>query len=136
MLHDTATITGEQRDAIYEFMVERLSRLPDLPLAIRHEDFSTARRLAREFRQDFLLLDDLGWRVADGRLEVALTMAPDELAETFERLRSDAKGALSESQADRESREIEEMCRARDQLILDAGTELLIELQALGRESA
>ena len=40
MPHSTATITGEQREAIYEFLVEQPSRLTDLPLAIKSEDSS------------------------------------------------------------------------------------------------
>jgi hypothetical protein len=93
MPHGTATINGEQREAIYEFLVEQLSRLTDLPLAIKSEDFDTAKRLAREFSQYFRLLDDLGWG-ADGRPEVALTMSPEELMEALRRLHIDADGAL------------------------------------------
>lgn len=93
MPQSTATITGEQREAIYEFLVEQLSRLTDLPLAIKGEDFDTAKRLAREFSQYFRLLDDLGWG-GDGQREVALTMSPEELVEALRRLYADADGAL------------------------------------------
>lgn len=135
MPQGTATITGEQREAIYEFLVEQLSRLTDLPLAIKSEDFDTAKRLAREFSQYFRLLDDLGWG-ADGRLEVALTMSPEELVEALRRLYADADGALGGSPEEREAREAEEADRRRDQLVLDTASDLLAELLAGGEESA
>lgn len=129
-----ATITHEQRDAIHGFVVENLSRLTDLPLAIKREDFTTARRLAREFGQDFRLLDDLGWGT-DARLEVALTMPSEELVEMLRRLYEDADGALAGSPTEREAREAEETCWRRDKLVLDTASGLLIELGSKG-ESA
>ncbi len=135
MPHSTAAINGEQREAIYEFLVEQLSRLTDLPLAIKREDFDTAKRLAREFSQYFRLLDDLGWG-ADGRLEVALTMSSEELVDALRRLYTDADGALRGSPEEREAREAEEADRRRDQLVLDTASSLLAELLAGGEESA
>jgi hypothetical protein len=135
MPHSTATITGEQREAIYEFLVAGLSRLTDLPLAIKREDFDTAKRLAREFSQYFRLLDDLGWGT-DGRPEVALTMSPEELVDALRRLYADADGALGGSPEEREAREAEEADRRRDQLVLDTASDLLAELLAGGDESA
>jgi hypothetical protein len=135
MSHQTATINGDQREAIYEFLVEQLSRLTDLPLAIKSEDFDTAKRLAREFSQYIRLLDDLGWGRADGRLEVALTMSPEELVEALRRLYADADGALGGSPEEREAREAEEACRRRDQLVLDTASSLLAELLACREEA-
>jgi len=128
MPRPTPTISGEQRAAIYDLVVDHLSCSGDLRLAFRQEDFATARRLAHELAQDFRLLDDLGWG-PDARLEVALTMPPEELADTFQRLHRDAKGALSESAEQREFREAEEACKHRDELVLQTSAELLIELQ-------
>jgi hypothetical protein len=135
MPHRTATINGEQREAIYEFLVEGLSRLTDVPLAIKTEDFDTAKRLAREFSQYFRLLDDLGWSI-DCRREVALTMPPEELADMLRRLYADADGALGGSPEEREARETEEADRRRDQLVLDTASSLLAELLAGGGEEA
>lgn len=134
MPRTTATISGKQREAIYEFVLERLSRLSDLPLVIKQEDFDTARRFAREFGGDFRLLEDLGWG-EDERREVALTMSPEGLAETLRRLHADADGALSGSPEEREAREVEEAVRRRDQLVLDTASGLLIELLVGGEET-
>jgi hypothetical protein len=131
----TARINGEQRDAIYELVVEHLSFLADLRFAINGGDFDTARRLAQEFREDFRLLDDLGWG-EDGRLEVALTIPPEELVAALRRLRADAKGGLSESPCERESREADEASKRSYQLVFDTASELLIELDRLEKEPA
>ncbi len=133
MPRPTPTIAGEQRDAIYDLVVDHLGCLGDLRIAIDQEDFATARRLAREFTQDLRLIDDLGWG-SDARLEVALTMPPGELVDTFQRLHRDAKGALAESSEERESREAEEAWKRRDQLVLETSAELLIELQGDERQ--
>jgi hypothetical protein len=45
---------------------------------------------------DLRLLDDLGLG-DDGRSQVPVTMPAEELAETFARLRADARGGLTES---------------------------------------
>lgn len=134
MPHSTATITGEQREAIYEFLIEQLSRLTDLPLAIKSEDFDTAKRLAREFSQYFRLLDALGWGT-DGRLEVGLTLPPEELVAALRRIYIDAEGALGGSLEERKAREAEEACRRRDQLVFDTASGLLAELLVSGGES-
>jgi hypothetical protein len=134
MPQTTTRITGEQREAIYEFLVEQLSRLTDIPIAIKREEFAIAGRLAREFSQHFRLLEDLGWG-SDDRREVALTMPPEELADTLRRLYIDADGALGGSPEEREAREVEEASRRRDQLVLDTASGLLIELR-VGREGA
>lgn len=129
MPHPTATLTGEKRDAIYELLIEHLGGLGDVRIAIDRGDFGTARRLAKEFVEDFLLLDDLGWG-PDQRSEVPLTIPSGELAAIFERLRADARDALFESAAERDAREADEVSRRRYHLTLDTGTELLLELRA------
>ncbi len=134
MPRTTATISGKQREAIYGFLVERLGLLIDLPLVIKQEDFDTAERLAREFSEDFRLLEDLGWG-ADDRREVALTMSPEKLAKTLRRLHADADGALSGSPDEREAREAEEAIRRRNQLVLDTASGLLVELMVGGEEA-
>jgi hypothetical protein len=128
MHHPIATLTGEKRDAVYGFLVEHLGALGDVRIAIDRGEFDTARRLAREFAEDFRLLDDLGW-APDERSEVPLTIPSGELAAIFERLRADARGALTERADERESREDDEVSRRRYHLTLDTGTELLLELR-------
>jgi hypothetical protein len=129
--HATATITGEQRDAIYDLLVGRLTFLPDLLKAVEQENFETANRLVREFTEDFRLLADLGWG-PDQRPEIPLTIPAANLIAILERLRTEAQGGLSESAEERESREAEEANRRSWRLVVDTASELLAELQGCG----
>ena len=97
-------------------------------IAIDRGDAETARRLAREFAEDFRLLDDIGWG-PDERSAVPLTIPPGELTAIMNRLRGDAQAALAESSDEREAREAEEANRQRYELILDAGAEVLLEIR-------
>ncbi len=56
-----AVMTGKKRDAVHELLIEHLGGLGDIRIAIDRGDVETARRLAREFTEDFRLLDDIGW---------------------------------------------------------------------------
>jgi hypothetical protein len=124
----TAVITGTKRDAVHELLVEHLGGLGDVRLAIDRGDVDTARRLAREFTEDFRLLDDIGWG-RDERVAVPLTIPPGELTAIFNRLRGDAQGALTESVDERDARETDEAGRERYELVLDAGAEVLLEIR-------
>jgi len=129
--HATAIINAEQRDAIYDLLLGRLTFLPDLFKAVEQEDFETARRLAREFTEDFRLLEDLGWG-PDERPEVSLTIPAGNLPPILERLRAEAQGGLSESAEERDSREAEEASRRRWRIVVGTASELLAELQGRG----
>lgn len=83
------TLSGDQRDALYDLILDRLSGLGDLWLLIEHEDYDTADRLGREFSDDLrLILDDLGWGGAT--TPVTLTLPPSDLRRIFSRLREHA----------------------------------------------
>lgn len=58
-----------------------------------------------------------------------MTIPSGELAAIFERLRAEARGALTERTDERESRKDDEASRRRYHLTLDTGTELLLELR-------
>ena len=131
MPHATAIINAEQRDAIYDLLLGRLTFLPDLLKAVEQEDFETANRLVREFTEDFRLLADLGWG-PDQRSEFPLTIPAANLTAILERLRAEAQGGLSESAEERESREAEEASRRRWRIVVDTASELLAELQGRG----
>ncbi len=91
---DTTTISGEQRDALYQLVRDHLGGLNDVWIAMEeNKDFATAERLGLEFGRDFLLLEDLGWHEDDGRAAVELTMPSGELAQTLRRMHDDAEGA-------------------------------------------
>jgi len=132
--HATAIINAEQRDAIYDLLLGRLTFLPDLLKAVEQEDFETARRLAREFTEDFRLLEDLGWG-PDQRPEVPLTIPAGNLPPILERLRAEAQGGLSESAEERDSREAEEASRRRWRIVVGTASELLAELQGRGERA-
>lgn len=129
-----AVITGKKRDAVHELLVEHLGGLGDVRIAIDRGDVETARRLAREFAEDFRLLDDIGWG-DDERIAVPLTIPPGELTAIMNRLRGDAQSALAESTDERNAREAEEANRQRYELVLDAGAEVMLEIRRRGESS-
>jgi hypothetical protein len=97
MSRSTATITAEQRKAIYELVCLHLVGLNDLCLALDRKDFVTAERLGLEFGEDLRLMEDLGWEEEDGRQTVALAMPAGNLTETLKRLRAKAESLFAES---------------------------------------
>lgn len=108
MPDSTVTISGGQREVFYRLVLDHLSGVDDLLLALGREDFATAKRLGIEFGEDLRLMEDLGWD-REPREDVELTMLPAKLAELLRRLRADAEGGLRESK--RESGEMEEGVR-------------------------
>jgi hypothetical protein len=81
------TITAAQRDALYDQILDRLSGIGDIELAIQAESYDDAERIGREYSDDLrLLLDDLG--IGDGNGEpVELTTPPEVLRRVLPRLR-------------------------------------------------
>jgi hypothetical protein len=73
------TISGEERDALYDRIVLRLNGIEDVYRAVEEEDWETAQRLGREF-SDLLRLvcDDLGWG-EEARQPFSLATPPDVL---------------------------------------------------------
>jgi hypothetical protein len=88
------TISREQRDAIYELVVNHLSAIGDVWIELEKRDFATAKRQAREFVEDLHLMSDLGWDEAIDAEEVTLTVPRAELVGTLARLHREASGAL------------------------------------------
>ena len=129
----TVTINGVQREVFYELVLDHLSGIGDLSLAVERGDFATAERLGIEFGEDLRLMQDLGWDKAP-RKDADLTMPPEDLAEVLTRLRADAEGGLSESKHDRESREADEAARDRYRLALDTCNGLLELIERRGEE--
>lgn len=135
MPDSTVTISGAQREVFYELVLDHLSGIGDLQIALEREDFATAERLGIEFGEDLRLMEDLGWG-KEFRDDVDLTMPPEDLAEVLKRLRADAAGGLSESEHERESRETDEQARRRYQLALDTCEGLLVLLDRQREGSA
>ncbi len=86
----TLTITAEQRDALYGQILDRLSGIGDIELAVRAENYEAADHLGREYSDDLrLVTDDLGWGEGTGET-VELTTPPDVLRRALSRLRDAA----------------------------------------------
>ena len=83
----SATITAAQRDALYDQILDRLSGIGDIEVAIQAENYDAAERLGREYSDDLrLLLDDLGIGGGNGE-PVELTTPPEVLRRVLPRLR-------------------------------------------------
>jgi len=88
------TINREQRDAIYELVLNHLTGIGDVWIEVENRQFATAKRLGRDFAEDLRLLEDLGWAETIDRETVTLTVAPEELTRTLARLHKRAAGSL------------------------------------------
>lgn len=127
------TITAAQRDALYDQILDRLTGIGDIEMAIRTGNLEEAERLAREYADDLqLLVNDLG--VGEGTGEaIALISPPQVLRRVLLRLRELAVGhAASLEDALEEIQRI----RVRSRHIADACASVLDELgcapEALG----
>ena len=118
-------ISAEQRDALYDQILDRLSAIGDIEIAIGAKNYETAERLGREFCDDLrLLLDDLGLGEGDGE-PVEITSPPAVLRRVLPRLRE-----LAEAHCGALEREVAEVKGLRDRnlLVKEACTALLAEL--------
>lgn len=121
----TLTITAEQRDALYDQILDRMSGIGDVWLAVCAENYDAAQRLGREYSDDLrLVVDDLGWGEAAGAT-IELSTPPDVLRRTLSRLRDAAVSHEASQQALRA--EVEESAR-RNQLVVEACRQLLTDL--------
>jgi hypothetical protein len=122
----TPTISAAQRDALYDQILDRLSGIGDIEVAIQAENYEDAERIGREYCDDLrLLLDDLG--IGDGSGEpVELTTPPAVLRRVLPRLRDRA----AEHNAGLESgwAEVQEL-KERNRLVAETCEELLSVLE-------
>jgi hypothetical protein len=88
------TITGAQRDAIYQVALNHLGGIDVVWLSVRAGDFAAAERQWSEFAADLRLLGDLGWGETSDRETIVLSVPPVDLARTLARLHKDASGSL------------------------------------------
>jgi len=126
----TITISGAQRQVLRELVLDHLSALGDLNLALGRGDHATAERLGAEFAGDLRLMADLGWS-GDWRESADLTMAYSDLAPLLQRLREEAEGGLAESTEDREARRAEEEVRERRRYARETCAGLLMLIDEL-----
>jgi hypothetical protein len=94
------TITPAQRDALYDQILDRLSGIGDIEVAIALESYDKAERIGREYSDDLrLLLEDLG--IGDGNGEpVELCTPPQPLRRVMPRLRELARRQTASLEAD------------------------------------
>jgi hypothetical protein len=125
----TITISGPQRDGLYELVRNHLGSVGDLWDALeRDKDFATAARLGLEFGEDFELLDNIGWDEDERRESFALTMPVHDLTELLKRLHDEAEQVLHGKGTEREAREDDRATEERYLRGLDACEELLVRI--------
>lgn len=108
----TITIDRRQREGLYELVRNHLGSVGDLWHALEHvRDFAKAARLGLEFREDFELLEDIGWGEDEQRERFELTMPVLDLMEVLRRLQEEAGPVLADSGGSREDAETNERFR-------------------------
>jgi hypothetical protein len=125
------TVTAAQRDALYDQILDRLSGIGDIEVAIQAENYDDAERIGREYSDDLrLLLDDLG--IGDGNGEpVELTAPPAVLRRVLPRLRQlalDYTAALKPEMV-----EVQEVSE-RNRLVSEACESVLADLDGSDRQ--
>ena len=134
----TITISGPQRDGLYELVRNHLGSVGDLWDALEQKkDFATAARLGLEFGEDFELLDDIGWDEDEGRESFELAMPVHDLTELLKRLHDEAEEVLlGKEGTDRQAREGDRVTDERYLRGLDTCEELLVKLDEVESGSA
>lgn len=125
----TITISGAQRDGLYELVRNHLGSVGDLWDHLeRDKDFAAAERLGLELGEDFRLLGDIGWGEDEGRESFELTMPVHDLTELVKRLHEEAEQVLTGKGTERQAREDDRETEDRYLRGLDACEELLLKL--------
>jgi hypothetical protein len=110
-------ITAPHRDALYDQILDRLSGIGDIEIALQAEDYDDAERIGREYSDDLrLLLDDLGIGDGDGE-PVELTTPPEVLRRVLPRMQRQAESYTASLEP--EVIEVHEI-RERNRLVSEA----------------
>jgi hypothetical protein len=125
------TITAAQRDALYDQILDRLSGIGEIELAIGARNYEDAKRIGREYCEDLLLLEDLGIGEGDGK-PVALVTPADVLRRVLPRLRQRAEKHTASLEP--EWVEVHEV-RERNRLVSEACEAVLADLDATATAS-
>lgn len=124
----TVTITAEQRDALYDVILDRIAAIEDVWIAVCADNFEHARRLGLAYSDVLrLVVEDLGWGDTAPPDSIELKTPPDVLRRVFERMRSQALG-MSASE-EKERAELRESQR-QNQMVLDTCEQVLAGLDA------
>jgi hypothetical protein len=120
------TITPEQRDALYDQILDRLSGIGDVWIAVCSNNYDAAERLGREYSDELrLVMDDLGGFGDGSGQPFELTTPPDVLRRVFSRLRDQAISHAASTE--RERSEANEM-ETRSHLVVEACRHVLTDL--------
>jgi hypothetical protein len=104
MAQSAIKITRDQREAIYQAVRTHLVGLSDVfTLLERQDDVPGAERLARDFADDFRLLEDLGWHENGSSGQVELTMPHSKLSALMKRIREETEGGFHDAIRERDS---------------------------------
>lgn len=104
MARSAIKLTRDQREAIYQAVRTHLVGLSDVfTLLERQDDVPAAEKLAREFADDFRLLEDLGWHEHGSSGQVELTMPHPELSALMKRIREETEGGFHDAVRERDS---------------------------------
>lgn len=104
MARSPIKLTRDQREAIYQAVRTHLVGLSDVfTLLERQDDVPGAERLARDFADDFRLLEDIGWHQDGSSGQVELTMPHPELSALMKRIREETEGGLHDAIRERDS---------------------------------
>jgi non-ribosomal peptide synthetase component F len=80
------TITAERRMVLWADVVADLATIDSIHRAIEDGEWEKARALRCRYEQDMRLLDDIGWAQHQPDERFDLTIAPDQLRTTLQRL--------------------------------------------------
>jgi hypothetical protein len=123
------TITAEQRNLLYDEVLDRLSGIDDVRLAVNKEDYEAAQRLGIAISDDLrLVTEDLGWGESAPSEAIEPKTPPDVLRRSLDRMR-DRVQRLDASEA--EQRGELQANQERNQLVVETCRQVLA---ALGRE--
>lgn len=127
----TPAITPAQRDALYDQILDKLSGIGDIEVAIQSENYAAAERLSREYSDDLrLLLDGLGFGEGSGE-PIELTVPPEVLRRVLPRMCESAKNHAESQQSEwAEAREME----ARNRVVTEACRSVLAALGVAGAD--
>lgn len=121
-------ITARQRDLLYDEILDRLSGIGDVWLAVCAKDFERAGRLALAYSDDLRIVgDDLGWGDAHDRAPIELTTPPDVLRRALARMRDGAQRLDASEEAERSQLRANQ---EHNQLVAETCRQLLADLDA------
>lgn len=104
MARSPIKLTRDQREAIYQAVRTHLVGLSDVYTLLEcRDDVPGAEKLAREFADDFRLLEDIGWHEDGSSSQVELTMPHPELSALMKRIREETEGGYDDAIRERES---------------------------------